>query len=85
MPRSSEVILTEFNPETVGDNRICLFIGRRGSGKSTGMRAMLYYKRHIPSGICMSETEESNRFWCQSVPPLYIYPDYGHKRSGGHD
>lgn len=76
MPKAGEVELSEFNPETVGDNRICLFIGRRGSGKSTGMRAMLYYKRHIPSGICMSETEESNRFWRQSIPETYIYPEY---------
>lgn len=72
----TEVTLREFDPTTVGDNRICIFIGRRGSGKSTGMRAMLYHKRHIPSGVCMSETEESNKFWCQSVPGSHIFGEY---------
>lgn len=76
MATKSDIKLFEFDPETVGDNRICLFIGRRGSGKSTAMRAMLYYKRKIPAGICMSETEESNRFWCQSIPKSFIFPSY---------
>ncbi|KAK9844368.1 hypothetical protein WJX74_001441 [Apatococcus lobatus] len=68
--------LHEFDPSTVGDNRICLFVGPRGTGKSTAMRAMLYQKRGIPSGICMSETEESNKFWQKSVPLSFIYPEY---------
>ena len=68
--------LHEFDPASVGDNRICLFIGPRGTGKSTAMRAMLYEKRGIPSGICMSETEESNRFWQKSIPKSFIYPEY---------
>lgn len=76
MPKSSSVVLSEFNPESIGDNRVCLFIGKRGSGKSTGMRALMYYKRNIPSGICMSETEESNKFWQQSIPETYIYTQY---------
>lgn len=68
--------LHEFDPSTVGDNRICLFIGPRGTGKSTAMRAMLFEKQDIPSGMCMSETEESNRFWQKSIPTTYIYPEY---------
>ena len=68
--------LREFDPSVVGNNRICLFIGPRGTGKSTAMKAMLYEKRGIPSGVCMSETEESNKFWQQCIPTSYIYPEY---------
>ncbi len=71
-----ELVLNEFNPEVIGDNRVCLLIGRRGSGKSTAMKTLLWYKRNIPCGIAMSETEESNDFWKKCVPGSFIYPEY---------
>lgn len=71
-----ELVLNEFDPTTIGDNRICLLIGRRGSGKSTAMKTLLWYKRHIPTGVCFSETETSNRFWQSSIPQSFIYDEY---------
>ncbi|KAK9827216.1 hypothetical protein WJX74_010697 [Apatococcus lobatus] len=40
------------------------------------MKTLLWYKRHIPSGVAMSETEQSNRFWQDCVPKSFIYDEY---------
>ena len=54
----------------------CLFVGKRGSGKSTAMKSILYEHRRIPSGICMSATESANAFWSSCIPSTYIFHEY---------
>ena len=50
--------LKKFNPKTIDDNRVCVFIGKRGTGKTTLVTDIMYHKRHIPVGMVMSGTEE---------------------------
>lgn len=71
-----ELCLKKFDINRCPDNAVLLFIGKRGSGKSTCMKDILYRKRRIPSGICMSATESANSFWSDCIPGTYIFDDY---------
>jgi hypothetical protein len=68
--------LKKFNPENMADDKVCVFIGKRGTGKSTLVTDILYHKKHLPAGIVMSATEEGNHHYKQFVPDLFIYGDY---------
>ena len=72
----STLHLKRFNPTKIGDNRVCVFIGKRGTGKTTLLSDILYHKRNIPSGVVFSATEESNAYWAKFVPDLFIFDDY---------
>jgi len=68
--------LRKFDPSTIGNNRICVIIAKRGSGKSFLTRDIMWWKRHIPFGVCMSGTEEGNGFYGQYVPDVFVYHEY---------
>jgi hypothetical protein len=68
--------LRKFNPANMGDDKVCVFIGKRGTGKSTLVTDILYNKRHLPVGIVMSATEEGNHHYKNFVPDIFIYGDY---------
>ena len=68
--------LKKFKPENIADDKVCVFIGKRGTGKSTLVTDILYCKKHIPAGIVMSATEEGNHHYKSFVPDLFIYGDY---------
>jgi len=72
----SNLHLKKFDPTSIGDNRVCVFIGKRGTGKTTLVADIMFHKRHIPSGVVFSATEESNAFWAQHVPDLFIFDEY---------
>ena len=68
--------LRKFKPETITDDRVCVFIGKRNTGKSTLVKDIMYHKKHLPAGIVLSGTEEGNHFYSDFVPDLFIYGDY---------
>lgn len=68
--------IKKFDPSTIGDNRVLVFIGKRGTGKTTLVTDILYHKKHLPVGIVMSGTEEGNSYYQQFVPDLFIYNEY---------
>ena len=68
--------LRKFNPASMKDDKVCVLIGKRNTGKSTLVTDILYHKKHIPAGIVMSATEEGNHHYQQFVPDLFIYGDY---------
>lgn len=68
--------LRKFNPASMKDDKVCVLIGKRNTGKSTLVTDILYHKRHLPAGIVMSATEEGNHHYQQYVPDLFIYGDY---------
>lgn len=68
--------LKKFNPMSMGDDKVCVFIGKRGTGKSTLITDIMYHKKHIPAGIVMSATEDGNHHYKGFVPDLFIYGDY---------
>jgi hypothetical protein len=68
--------LRKFNPASMKDDKVCVLIGKRNTGKSTLVTDILYHKKHLPAGIVMSATEEGNHHYQQFVPDLFIYSDY---------
>jgi len=68
--------LRRFDPSKIGSDKVCVVIGKRGTGKSTLVTDLLYHKRDIPVGIVMSATEEGNHYYKQFIPDLFIYGDY---------
>lgn len=70
------VQLKKFDPTGMADDKVCVFIGKRGTGKSTLVADILFHKKHLPIGVCMSATEEGNHFYQQFIPDLFIYSDY---------
>jgi molybdopterin-guanine dinucleotide biosynthesis protein len=70
------VNIKKFDPSTIGDNRVLVFIGKRGTGKTTLVTDILYHKKHLPVGIVMSGTEEGNSYYQQFIPDLFVYNEY---------
>lgn len=68
--------LRKFDPSKIKDDAVCVFVGRRGSGKTVILSQIMAYKRHIPGGIVMSGTEDGNGYFSNYVPDSYVYSDY---------
>ena len=68
--------LKKFDPSSMGDDKVCIFIGKRGTGKSTLVTDILWYKKHLPAGIAMSGTEDGNGWYKQFIPDIFVYSDY---------
>jgi hypothetical protein len=68
--------LKRFDPSKIASDKVILFIGKRGSGKSTLVMDIMYHKRNIPTGVVMSATEDGNHFYKQYIPDLFIYGCY---------
>jgi hypothetical protein len=68
--------LKKFDPSKMADDKVCLFIGKRGTGKSTLVIDIMYHKRNIPMGVVMSGTEEGNHFYSNYVPDLFVHGNY---------
>ncbi len=62
--------------KTIAQDAVCVFIGRRRTGKSTLVRDLLFHQQEIPLGTVISGTEESNHFYRSLIPPLFIHGDY---------
>ena len=74
--QQQSISLRKFDPATIDHCRILVLIGKRGTGKSTLVTDLLSHHKDIPHGIVMSATEESNGYWSQYVPELFIYNDF---------
>lgn len=72
----NQLRLRSFNPTTMRDSGITVFVASKGSGKSTCMASFLHAKRHLPAGVVYSATEESNDFFGQMVPPAYCFSEF---------
>lgn len=72
----STLSLKKFNPATMTDDKVCVFIGKRNTGKSVLVTDILYHKKHIPVGVVMSGTEEGNHHYQKFVPDIFIHGKY---------
>jgi hypothetical protein len=72
----NQLQLKKFDPAKIADDKVCVFIGKRGTGKSTLVTDILWHKKHIPAGIAMSGTEDGNGHYKQFIPDLFVYGDY---------
>ena len=73
--------LRRFNPFILEHKRInghapiMVFIGKRGTGKSTMIADIISHLK-VKSAIVMSGTEEANGFYSKHIHPLHIYGEY---------
>ena len=68
--------LKRFLPKSMPDNSTMITLGKRRTGKTTLVLDILHAKRHIPCGVVISGTEESNHTYKGIVPDLFIYSEY---------
>ena len=68
--------MKKFNMNQIPEDAVCIFIGRRRTGKSTLVRDVLFHHKNMPLGTVISGTEESNDFYKKIVPPLFIHGAY---------
>lgn len=68
--------IKKFDPSKIDPCRVCVFIGKRGTGKSSLVTDILYHQRSIPMGVVISGTEESNEHYKSYVPDTFIYGQY---------
>jgi hypothetical protein len=68
--------LKKFDMRSVPEDAVCVFIGRRRTGKSTLVRDLLYYHQNLPLGTVISGTEESNGFYGKMVPPIFVHNEF---------
>ena len=66
--------IKRFDPTKIKPNRAFLFIGKKGTGKTTLMRDILYYHRRIPDGVVMTATNID--FWAEVVPRSFVFEEY---------
>lgn len=71
-----EFTVQYFDPSEMSDGCTIQVVGRRGAGKTLVAADLLWYKRHLKHGICMSATESSNNFWEQYIPYNFVYGEW---------
>lgn len=71
--------LKRFDMKNIRDGSTILFIGRRGTGKSTMLTDMFRHFTHLPIGIIVSATERANHHFEQFIPKMLIYDEFDPK------
>ena len=73
---AQSIRLRKFDMKMIPQDAVCVFIGRRRTGKSTLVKDLLWHHQNIPIGTVISGTEESNSFYSKIIPPLFIHSEY---------
>ena len=68
--------IRKFDISTISSDKVCVFIGKRETGKSFLVKDLLYHHRKIPIGTVISGTEGANKFYSKMVPSLFIHEQY---------
>jgi hypothetical protein len=76
MSSAMSLNMKKFDMKSVPQDAVCIFIGRRRTGKSTLLRDLLFHHQNMPIGTVISGTEESNGLYGKMVPPIFIHGEY---------
>ena len=68
--------IKRFDIAKMKQHTVIMLLGRRGSGKSTLVRDILYQYRDLPAGCVINGTEEANKFYGDIVPGMLIKNEY---------
>jgi hypothetical protein len=68
--------LKKFDMRMIPPASTCMIVAKRGQGKSTLIKDLMYYKQDIPVGTVISATEPSNCFFEKFVPRMFIHFKY---------
>jgi hypothetical protein len=67
--------LRKFDISSISHDKVIILLGKRGTGKSVLVRDVLYNNRDIPVGSIVSPTEQSNHFYSDMVPHIFIHDE----------
>lgn len=65
--------IPKFNLNEIQNGSVCVFIGKRKTGKSFCLRELLYHHKSIPVGTCISGSEGLNKFFSKLMPERFIH------------
>ena len=68
--------LKKFDIGSIKSDKVCVFIGKRETGKSFLVKDLLYYHKNLPCGTVISGTEGANKFYSSLVPSIFIHEEY---------
>ena len=68
--------LRKFDIRGITPDKVCIFIGKRETGKSFLVKDLLWHHRAVPIGTVISGTEAANTFYGDIVPSLFIHDAY---------
>lgn len=68
--------MKKFDMKNVKDGSTILFIGRRGTGKSTLVADLFRHHTDWPIGVVVSATERANHFFEKFMPKMLIYDEF---------
>ena len=68
--------LKKFDISSISSDKVCVFIGKRETGKSFLVKDLLYYHKSIPIGTVISGTESANAFYSNHIPSIFIHDAY---------
>ena len=68
--------LRKFDIRSITPDKVCVFIGKRETGKSFLVKDLLWHHRAVPIGTVISGTEAANTFYGDIVPSLFIHDAY---------
>lgn len=68
--------LKKFNPQEMKQDAVCVFIGKRRSGKSFCLKDILSYFSNLKIGVAISGSELCNQFFEKFIPNILIYDEY---------
>jgi hypothetical protein len=75
-PGALNINIRKFDMKSIPQDSVCIFIGRRRTGKSTLVKDLLFHHRDMPLATVISGTEESQGFFKKVIPPLFIHNEY---------
>ena len=75
----STLKLRKFDMKWIKDDKVCVFIGRRETGKSFLLKDCLYYHRDIPAGKVICGTEGANGSYGHHIPKIFISEEFSSK------
>lgn len=74
---STKLSIKKFNMDTIKQDRMILIVGKRGTGKSTLLKDLLYrLRKKIDIGIAMTPTLDTVKMFEECIPRSLIYNDY---------
>ena len=68
--------LKKFDMASIKDDSVVVLIGKRNTGKSFLTKDLLFNNKDIPVGTVISPTEQSNKFYSDMIPPIFIHDEY---------
>lgn len=71
-----EVNIKKFDINSIDPDSLCVFIGKRNTGKTYLVKDVLYHKRRIPIGTVISQTETLNGNFSENIPGTFIHTKF---------